>query len=155
MTLSRRFGAFGITVLTASIWIGTAIAQDALLLPRFPALLSDITAPAIDRGIRDLDPPRTPRDDSSVRVVDDIGGDERFVDGTIIVRFRSGTTPGARRAMLSQVDGATTPALPYARFDLVSIDPAADPERAAQRLDAQPDVEYAQARYRVGFPELR
>ena len=136
-------------MLTASIWIGTAIAQDALLLPQFPALLSDITAPAIDRGIRDLDPPRTPRDGSFVRVVDDIGGDERFVDGTIIVRFRPGTTPDARRAMLSRVDGATTPALPYASFDLVAIDPAADPERAAQRLDAQPDVEYAQARYRV------
>ena len=72
-----------------------------------------------------------------------------MVDGSIIVKFRPGTTPDARRALLSQVDGSTTGALPYASFDLVSIDTAANPERVAQRLDTQPDVEYAQARYRV------
>ena len=148
MTLSRRAGALGVTGLAASIWVGTAIAQDAELLPRFPALMADITAPAIDRGIRDLDPPRAPRHDASVLMAAG-GGGEPVVDGSIIVKFRSGTTADARRAMLSQVDGSTTPALPYASFDLVSIDAAADPERMAQRLDTQPDVEYAQARYRV------
>ena len=149
MTRCRVTGALGITGLTASIWIGTAVAQDTRLPPQFPALLSDTTAPAIDRGIRELDPPRAPRDDSSVRVAADVGRSERFVDGSIIVRFRPGTTPDARRAMLSQVDGSTMHPLPYASFDLVSIDAWADPERLAQRLDVQPDVEYAQARYRV------
>ena len=149
MTLSRLAGALGITGLAASIWIGTAIAQGAQLLPQFPALLSDITARAIDRGIRDLDPPRAPRHENTIRVADDGGGAEPFIHGSIIVKFRAGTTPEARRAMLSQVNGSTTRALPYASFDLVSIDAAADPERMAQRLDTQPDVEYAQARYRV------
>ncbi|MCH7824536.1 MAG: hypothetical protein IH849_07015 [Acidobacteria bacterium] len=149
MTPSRIAGALGITGLAASLWIGTAIAQDAQLLPQFPALLSDITARAIDRGIRDLDPPRAPRHENTLRVADDGGGGEPFIRGSIIVKFRAGTTPEARRAMLSQVNGSTTRALPYASFDLVSIDAAADPERVAQRLDTQPDVEYAQARYRI------
>ena len=149
MTLSRTAGALGITGLAASIWIGTAIAQDARFLPQFPALLADITAPPIDRGIRDLDPPRAPRHNSTTRVADDVGGGEPFIHGSIIVKFRPGTAPDAQRAMLSQVNGSTTPTLPYASFDLVSIGAAADPERVAQWLDAQPDVEYAQARYRV------
>jgi serine protease len=149
MTLSRTTGALGVTVLAASIWIGTALAQDAQLLPRFPALLSTVAAPAIDRGIRDLDPPRAPRDGTSDLMAADVGRSERLIDGSIIVRFRPGTTPDARRAMLSHVNGSAMGAPPYASFDLVSIDAEADPERAAQTLDLQPDVEYAQARHRV------
>ena len=149
MTLSRTAGALAVTGLIASIWIGGAMAQETPLLPRFPALLAEITAPAIDRGIRDLDPPRGPRHDASDLVAADVPGDEPMVDCSIIVKFRPGTTPNARRALLSQVDGSATGALPYANFDLVSIDAAADPERVARRLDTQPDVEYAQARYRV------
>jgi serine protease len=55
--------------------------------------------------------------------------------------------------MLSQVDGALTPPLAYANFDIVSIPDTADPEAAARRLEAQPDVAYAQARYRV-YPQF-
>ena len=122
-------------MLAASIWIGTAIAQDAQLLPRFPALLSTVAAPAIDRGIRDLDPPRAPRDDTSDLMAADVDRGERLVNGSIIVRFRPGTTPDARRAMLSHVNGSAMGAPPYASFELVSIDAEADPERAAQTLD--------------------
>ena len=136
--------------------IGTAIAQDAAFRPRFPILLSDITAPAIDRGIRDADLPRPPRTEGETlqvasegeRFIRGIDGDQ-VIRGSIIVKFRPGTTPGAQRAMLAQVDGSITPPLPYASFDIVSIAATADPEAAARLLDAQPDVEYAQARYRV------
>jgi serine protease len=135
----------------AAIGIGTALAQDATLLPRLPILLSDITAAAIDRGIRDLDPARAPRTEQATRPIAADG--DRFMRGSIIVKFRPGTSPEAQRAMLSQVDGSLTTTLPYANFDIVSIDPTADPEAAARRLDAQPDVEYAQARYRV-YPQF-
>jgi serine protease len=144
MKISGRQAA-AVFACAAAIGIGTALAQDAAFLPRFPILISDISAPAIDRGIRDADPPRPPRSERDTLHID---GDP-FIRGSIIVKFRPGTTPGAQRAMLAQVDGSMTPALPYANFDIVSIADTADPEAAARRLDAQPDVEYAQARYRV------
>ena len=146
MTISRARSAIGLAC-AAAIGIGTALAQDAALLPRFPMLLSDITAPAIDRGIRDLDPARPPTTEGEALPTTADGGP--FIRGSIIVKFRPGTTPGAQGAMLSQVDGSLTRALPYANFDIVSIPDAADPEAAARLLDAHPDVEYAQARYRV------
>jgi serine protease len=144
MKISGRQAA-AVFACAAAIGIGTALAQDAAFLPRFPILMSDISAPAIDRGIRDADPPRPPRTGRDTLQID---GDP-MIRGSIIVKFRPGTTPGAQRAMLAQVDGSLTPALPYANFDIVSIADTADPEAAARRLDAQPDVEYAQARYRV------
>jgi serine protease len=143
MKISVREAA-AVLACAAAIGIGSALAQDAAL-PRFPVLLAEISAPAIDRGIRDLDPPRPPRREEDTLHIDG----ERLVRGSIIVKFRPGTSPGAQRAMLAQVDGSMTPALPYASFDIVSIADTADPEAAARRLDAQPDVEYAQARYRV------
>ena len=143
-----------IVACAAAIGIASAIAQDTASLPRFPVLLSDMSAPAIDRGIRDVDAPRPPRTEGQTpqidgeRFIPGIDGDQ-VIRGSIIVKFRPGTTPGAQSAMLAQIDGSPTPPLPYANFDIVSIAGTADPEAAARRLDAQPDVEYAQARYRV------
>src|SRR5688572_26943397 len=94
----------------AVIGIGTVVAQDISLLPRFPVLLSEISAPAIDRGIRDVDPPRPPRTERETLHSAVASEGEPFLRGSIIVKFRPGTTPGAQRAMLAQVDGATTPA---------------------------------------------
>jgi serine protease len=111
----------------------------------FRLLVADIGGPAIDRGLRDNDPPRAVRTSASGR----IERSEPFVRGSIIVKFRPGTAVAAQRAMLASVNGSQTPSLPYANFDIVSIDAAADPEAVARRLDAQPDVDYAQARYRV------
>ena len=108
-------------------------------------LVTELSAPGIDRGIRDNDPPRPVRTSVSGR----IDRTEPFLRGSIIVKFRAGTTPAAQRAMLASVNGSATPALSYADFDIVSIDQAANPEAVARRLDAQPDVEYAQARYRM------
>ena len=101
---------------------------------------------AIDRGLRAFDPPREPRNGGP-----DISftADEPFLPGSIIVKFRPGTSPDTQRRLLAQVDGEASRPLSYANFDIVSIDPDADPEAAARQLDAQPDVQYAQARYRV------
>ena len=132
--------------------IGIALAQDTGLLPRFPILLSEITAP----GDRSRHPRRSiPRGRRAPKATTlQVAADgEPFLRGSIIVKFRPGTSPDAQRAMLSQVDGSLTRALPYANFDIVSIADAADPEAAARLLDAQPDVEYAQARYRV-YPQF-
>ena len=135
----------------AAIGLGTALAQDAVFLPSFPVLVSELTAPATDRGLRVRDPARPPRSERTA--LQAAADDPRFLRGSIIVKFRPGTSPEAQRAMLSQVDGSMAAPLSYANFDIVSIGADADPEAAARVLDAQPDVEYAQARYRV-FPQF-
>jgi serine protease len=106
-------------------------------------LTSPLAGSAIDRGLRAV-PMREPRGRAAVR-----RAGESFIRGSVIVRFRSGTTAAARRLMLAQVEGTPTATPSYADFDVVSIDPAADPEAVARRLDQQPDVDYAQARYIV------
>lgn len=136
MRVSRTIAAWGFVLATAS----APMAQDTQPGPVFPMLLSDVAPPAIDRGLRGNDPPREPRTDTLA---------EPFLHGSIIVRFRPGTSPEARRALLAQVDGTADRPPSYADFDIVAIDADADPEAAAERLDAQPDVAYAQARYRV------
>jgi serine protease len=100
--------------------------------------LSDYPGPAIDRGLRDQDPPRPPR---SAGVT--------YVPGSIVVKFRAGTSATARRSMAALVDGDMTPAMSNANFDVLRFEDGADAERVAARLSQQPDVEYAQARYLV------
>jgi serine protease len=100
--------------------------------------LSDYPLPAIDRGLRDQDPPRPPRTTALT-----------YVPGTIVVKFRAGTSATARRSMAALVDGDMSPALSNANFELMRLEDGADAEQAAARLSAQPDVDYAQARYLV------
>ena len=130
----------------AAGWLAVVTAQDGAQVPQYPALVSDVSAPAIDRGLRPNDPPREPRREMADAR---LAPGEPYVRGSIIVKFRAGTGVEAERAMLAAVDGSTTRALSYTDFDLVAIDPSADPEAVARQLDAQPDVEYAQARYLV------
>jgi serine protease len=129
-----------VACLAAALWAGWVATQYAQLEPSLPQLLADTAPPGIDRGLRANDPPRAPRTDAAA---------EPYLRGSLIVRFRPGTSPEAQRALLAQVDA--TPARPPtdADFDIVAIDGDADPEAAAARLAAQPDVAYAQARYRV------
>src|SRR5689334_758328 len=149
MSIARALAATAF-VCAAAVGFGSAYAQDNGFLPRFPILLSEVAAPGTDRGLFEPDTPRPPRREGETLQID--GG--RFLAGSIIVKFRPGTSPDAQRAMLAQVDGSSTPPLSYANFDIVSIAGSADPEAAAERLEAQPDVEYAQARYRV-YPTFR
>jgi serine protease len=114
-------------------------------LPRIQELVSDIAAPAIDRGIRDNDLPRAPRTSSAAL----FERNEPFLRGSLIVKFRAGTAATAQRAMLARVSAQSTQALSYSDFDIVAIDSGADPEAVARVLEAQPDVEYAQPRYRI------
>jgi len=78
-----------------------------------------------------------------------------YVAGRVIVKFRDGTSTAARIKSLSLVSaaGAVSERPSYANFDLVRIDPNDDAEAAAEALRQRPDVEYAQAAYRV-HPEM-
>ena len=114
------------------MWVGSAVTQHAQL-------------PPIDRGLRDGDVARPPRSDEHGI----IGAGEPLLHGSLIVKFRPGTSLDAQRFLLAQVDGSGAETPSYADFDIVSIDPGADPEAMTRRLEAQPDVEYAQPRYRV------
>lgn len=134
--------------LAGLLFMAAPAAQDDRSTRVGPLLLSDVGLPAIDRGVRDFDPPRPPRSARTARVRGGAAA-ASYVRGSIIVKFRAGTTATAQRAMLARVSGTLTPPLSDADFDIVAIDPAADPEVVASRMAAQPDVEYAQARYRV------
>jgi serine protease len=126
-------------VACAAIGVGYAtLGAQRPLIEEGGRLVGEYLLPAIDRGLRDVDPPRPPR--TSV---------DAFLPGSIIVKFRDGTAPGARTAIAGLVDGTIAPRLSNADFEVMRLEPGADPERVAARLSDQPDVEYAQARYRV------
>src|SRR5688572_12570979 len=138
-----RSGARLAAVASATLWLATLAAQEAL--PRSSRAVFGLAAPGIDRGVRGNDPPRPAHSSGNLAR----GGAVQYLTGSLIVKFRAGTSPAAEQAMLASVDGTGTPDLAYADFDIIALDPASDPEAVARRLDAQPDVEYAQARYRV------
>jgi serine protease len=118
----------------AVLAVAVTVAQQA---PETPGrLVSDYPLPAIDRGLRDQDAPRPPRRASLT-----------YLPGSIVVKFRAGTPPTARRAMAALVNGDMTQAMSNADFDVLRLDAGADVERVAARLSQQPDVDYAQARY--------
>jgi serine protease len=120
-------------------------AQDRRPVAR--AVVADVAPPGIDTGARASDAPRPMRPYASERVSRD--GDQPYLRGSIVVKFRAGTTAAARRAMLARAGATAMPPPSDADFDLAAINEATDPETIANALSAQPDVEYAQARYRV------
>jgi serine protease len=95
--------------------------------PMSRAMVLETGLPAIDRGLRDQDPPR------AARVREDAGrlrkeGASRlpYLPGSIIVKFKDDPDD----------------------FDVVSIPASADPEAAAAAMRSRQDVDYAQPRYR-------
>jgi serine protease len=137
-------GARLAAVIAVVLSLPTIAAQDAF--PPSHRTFSGSAAPGVDRGLLDTDPPRPVR--SAGSLIADADG-TAYISGSIVVKFRLGTSPAAQQAMLASIDGTGTPDLSYANFDIISLAPDADPEAVARRLDAQPDVDYAQARYRV------
>lgn len=148
MPIPRRARIWLTALAGVCSFITATAQQDARPAPR-RTLINDITAGAIDLGLRDVDPPRQPggTDEPDVEAAD--ATTRTYVDGSIIVKFRAGTTVGTQGALLALVDGGMTDRPAYANFDLVRLPGGADAEAAAARLAAQPDVEYAQARYRL------
>ena len=74
-----------------------------------------------------------------------------YAPGRVIVKFRDGTSSAVRLSSLGRLTArsAVSERPSYANFDVVSIDPNADAEAAADALSQRPEVEYAQAVYRV------
>jgi serine protease len=75
----------------------------------------------------------------------------RYIPGRILVKFRDEASAAERRAATASISrSAVMTARPsYADFDVVRIDPAEDGEAAAAALRQRPEVEYAQAPYRM------
>jgi serine protease len=147
MTTSKRAGAKVAALAGATLWLATAAAQQGDPTAARRAIVSDLAAPGIDRGLRN-DDPRPAR--TADAVVERTGsGGAPYLRGSLIVKFRAGTTLEAQQAMLASIQGRATTDLSYTDFDIVTLQADADPEALARRLQAQPDVDYAQARYRV------
>ena len=104
--------------------------------------------PAIDRGLRDQDPPRaarTARDADRIRAGS--GDTLPYVRGSIIVKFKDDATRSGISAATAQVAGALADRSSSADFDILAIPSNADPEGAAAAMRQRTDVEYAQPRY--------
>jgi serine protease len=147
MTRYDRAGGAPAAITALLLGVVTLAAQDNAV-SKVRSVVSTLSAPGIDRGLgigqgrparRSSDPLVRGRGDAS----------RPYLAGSLIVKFRPGTTPVARQAMLASVAGSGGPGVPYANFDIVAIPADMDAEAAARRLAAQPDVEYAQPRYRV------
>ena len=114
--------------------------------------------PAIDRGLmpdlsRSPDSPES-KIRASLRSVnatrERVGASgSRYVAGKVIVKFHDGVSAAARSSALAVTSAMASAQPSYANFDVVTIDPNEDAEAAARALTARPDVEYAQAAYRV------
>ena len=140
---SARAGA-AIVVIAGLI---TAHAQQPLNNPGASrTIVQDTALPAIDRGLRDQDPPRAARTGSEANRLR--GNTEPFVRGSIIVKFKDDAPRGAAASATAQVSGEMVDRTAWANFDIVDIPADTDPEAAAAALRARPDVEYAQPRYR-------
>jgi serine protease len=147
MTRPKRSGATIAALAAVTLWLAVAAAQDIAPRTVRRAVVSDVAAPGIDRGVRS-DDPRPARASSEIIVRESSNG-EAFLRGSIIVKFRPGATPEAQQAMLAAIDGRPLPAVPFASFDIVALPANVDAEVAARRIAGQPDVAYAQARYLV------
>ena len=144
--MNIRRGGRAAALIGVLVWLATVAAQDVLPTPG-RRTTSPASASGIDRGLRPGSFLRGARPAASSRARG--AGRARYVPGSLIVKFRASATPAARAALLGVVDGRATARIANAPFDVVTLEGGADPEAAAQRLSAQPDVEYAQARYLV------
>ena len=123
-------------------------------------IVAESGLPPIERGIiadlsRAPDSPDTLRRQSirpDSATFDRVGASgTRYMPGRVIVKFRNGTSSVSRVTALSAISRTASIAErpSYANFDIVRIDSSEDAEAVARALGQRPDVEYAQAAYRV------
>ena len=122
---------------TAALFVARGHSQIA---DEHRTFLYPYSLPAVDQGLM-----------SDVAVTLDRAAGSTYVPGRVIVKFRDGASTTARIRSLSLVSATTAVSErpSYANFDLVRIDPSDDAEAVADVLRQRPDVEYAQAAYRV------
>ena len=120
----------------------------------------DVGLWGIDRGLNANDPPVDPeaRRTRPIRAQaqrpEAIVTERLYVGGSVIVKFRSGSGDNAVNSAMRAVNASAVQRPSYADFEIMQISPDLDPEVAAAELRLQPDVEYAQPRYR-NYPMLR
>ena len=123
-------------------------------------LIDRVAPPPIERGISPL-AARSP-DDPAIRRELSVAGPRvaafrvgasgaRYRPGRIIVKFRDGSTTASRVSALRAVSrtGSLSTRPDHADFDIITTDPNDDAESIARAFLGRPDVEYAQAAYRV------
>jgi serine protease len=160
MTVSRTLSLrTALVVACIGLLVASGRGQDAGAgwAPR--VVVQDTGLAGIDRGLRDQDPPRDPggrtvRARSMVQQADGSTGQRLYRAGSVIVKFRDGTSQNALLSAMRAVDGSGTDRLSYANFDIMKIAEDADPEAVAAALALRDDVEYAQPRY-VNTPMQR
>jgi serine protease len=114
--------------------------------------IADVALPGIDLGVE----PAAALESiggRTRRLPDGLEGLRQF-PGRVLVKFRASTTDEARAAARSSVRASGTSNAPWGDFEILAIDPALDPERAATMLAARADVEYAQPDY-IAVPAFR
>ena len=156
MTSSALSWRAGIACAAVAVGI-IAHGQSAPVMPL--AVLENVGLPAIDEGViaDDSHAPNTPETArrSSIRASlrQGVRGSSgaRYVPGRVIVKFRDGASTTARMAAMSAVSRTASMGTrpDSADFDIVHIDSGEDAEAVARDLATRPDVEYAQAAYRV------
>jgi serine protease len=153
----RRLGAALLLAILAMATV-PARSQDDPLGGRARAMVSDRGLPGIDVGLRDREPPLEPagRGTRGLATIERLDGPSPrlFLPGSIIVKFRDGTSETAVLSTMRAVAASGLERPSYADFEIMAIPSDADPEAVAAALRAQPDVEYAQPRY-VNYPMLR
>jgi len=142
---SARVGA----ALVVVVGLVTANAQEPLHTAGVSKqVVQDTMLPAIDRGLRDQEPPRPARTSLEADRLRAAGGDTLpYLRGSVIVKFKDDAPRAAVAAATAQVAGDIVDRSTWADFDIVDIPAGEDPETAAAALRARPDVEYAQPRY--------
>lgn len=82
-------------------------------------------------------------------IQNDAAGHLPYVPGRVIVKYRPGLSLAALASVTSSVGAVQQPPLSHANFSVLQIDESADPEAVAEALSQRPEVEYAQAAYRM------
>jgi len=144
-----RLDALCIVALAAALW--TAVdADDAGQSGR--SLLQPVSAGAVDRGYLDEATP-VPRTGGRAGARGDL---LPYVPGRVIVKFRdrAGAAPPSRVEALREIGGTRLERPASADFEVLTLPEGADPVAAAAALSRRPDVQYAQADYRV-YPYFR
>ena len=132
-------------VALVALWSGIGHGQ---LSPAPRSMIRDTGLPAIDRGLRDQDPPRAARTGRDADRMRSASGDALpYVRGSLIVKFKDSATPIGIGAATALVSGTIGDRSSSADFDIVAIPQDTDPETAAAVMRQRSDVEYAQPRY--------
>ena len=116
----------------------------------------NVGVPSIDRGLDVTSTPQTPglatrnlELSTFTSISKPVKNSQPYIHGRVIVKYRNGTNAKTRLSTMASAGATSVEHLSYANFDILRISPNDDPETTAQLLTADPNVEYAQAAYKI------